>query len=66
MKVQKFVIFVKKNHAKFTKYCKIKDHCHYIEEYGGAAHSICGLKYNALKIFLQFFTTDLIMIIILS
>ena len=60
--MQKFVIFVKKLHAKFTKYCKVKDHCHYIEKYGGASHSICGLKYNAPK----FFTTDLIMIIILS
>ena len=49
MKMQKSVIFVKekiKNKCvKDKKYCKVRDHCHYTGEYGGAAQSICNLKY---------------------
>ena len=26
--------------------CKVRDHCHYKSEYGGAEHSICNLKYS--------------------
>ena len=26
------------------KYHKVRDHCHYTEKYGGAAHSICNLR----------------------
>ena len=44
-KMQKFAIFDDK-HAKDKKYCKVRDHCHYTEEYRGAAHSICSLKYS--------------------
>ena len=47
MKMQKSVIFVKKNLKK--KYMKDKkyrrDHCHYAVECRSAAHSICNLKY---------------------
>ena len=28
---------------------KVKNHCHYTEEYRGAAHSICNLKFSVAK-----------------
>ena len=31
------------------KYHKIKDHCHYIGKYRGAAHDICNLRYISPK-----------------
>ena len=31
------------------KYCKVRDHCHYIVEHTGAAKSICNLEYRAPK-----------------
>ena len=31
------------------KYHKVRDHCHYIEEYRGAVDSVCNLKYGILK-----------------
>ena len=31
------------------KYCKVRDHCHYIGEYRGAVYSICNLKYSVPK-----------------
>ena len=34
---------------KDKKYCKVRDHCHYTEEYRGAAHSIRNLKYSVPK-----------------
>ena len=34
---------------RYKEYCKIRDHCHYRGEYGGAAHSICNLKYSIPK-----------------
>ena len=34
---------------KDKKYCKIRDHCRDTEEYRGAAHSMCNLKYSAPK-----------------
>ena len=51
MKMEKFVIFVKKKknenkYVKDKKYNKIRDHCHFAREYTGAVHSICNLKYS--------------------
>ena len=34
---------------RYRKYRKIRDLCHYTEEYRGVAHSICSLKYNVPK-----------------
>ena len=36
-------------YVKDKKYYKVSDHCHYTENYRGAAHSICNLKYSAPK-----------------
>ena len=36
-------------YLKNKKYCYVRDHCHYKEEYRGAAHSICNLKYIVPK-----------------
>ena len=36
-------------YAKDKKSCKVRDHCHYIGEYRGAAHSICSLEYSVSK-----------------
>ena len=32
-----------------NKYQKVRDHCHYIEKFRGAAHDICNLRYKTLK-----------------
>ena len=48
IKAQTYATFVKKN-ATYTKYCNIRDQCHYTGECGGAAHSLCKLKYILLK-----------------
>ena len=34
---------------KEKKYCKFRDHCLYIGQHRGAAHSICNLKNSAPK-----------------
>ena len=53
MKIQKSVIFVKKNlknkYLKDKKYCKVRDHCHYAVEYRSAAHTACNLNIVCLK-----------------
>ena len=36
---------------KDKKYCKVRNHCHYIGEYRDAAHSICNSKYSAPIVF---------------
>ena len=51
--MQKSFTFLKKNlkiniWIKNKKYCKVRDHCHYME-YRGAAQSICNLKYSIPK-----------------
>ena len=50
MKMEKFVIFVKKKkenkYVKDKKYNKVRDHCHFTGEYTSAVHSICNLKYS--------------------
>ena len=53
MKMQKFVILVKKNSkiniSKIKNIVKIGDHCHCKGEYRDAVHSICNLKYSLPK-----------------
>ena len=53
MKMQKSVVFVKKNLKinllKIKKYHKVIDNCHNTGDYRGARHSICNLKYNVPK-----------------
>ena len=34
---------------KDKKYRKVRDHCHYTEEYRGPVHSICNLKHSVPK-----------------
>ena len=31
---------------KFKLYQKVRDHCHYLGKFRGAAHSICNLRYK--------------------
>ena len=33
----------------FKLYHKIRDHCHYTEKFGGAAHKICNSRYKTPK-----------------
>ena len=40
---------------KNNKYLKVRGHCHYTEEYRGAAHTICNLKYSTPKKILTVF-----------
>ena len=35
--------------TRYKNYCKVRDHCHNTDEYRGALHSICNLKYNEPK-----------------
>ena len=36
-------------YVKDKNYCKVRDHCHYMEEYRGAVHSIRNLKHSVPK-----------------
>ena len=36
-------------HDDNKKYYKVRDHCHYTGKNGGAAHSICNLRYKTSK-----------------
>ena len=36
-------------YLKNKNYCKVRDHCHYTQEYRGAVHSICDFKYRVTK-----------------
>ena len=56
MKIQKSVILVKKLkinmwniYIKKKKISKVKDYCHYTEEYRDGVHSIYNLKYSIPK-----------------
>ena len=65
------MIFVQKNlknkYLKDKKYCKVRDHCHYIEEYGEVLQRcICNSKYSVPKKAPIVFHMDQIIIIILS
>ena len=42
-------------YVKAKKHSKVRDHCHYIGEYRGAAHRICDLKHSVPKKFLWIF-----------
>ena len=48
--MQKYVVFVGKkilkNFANDKNYRKVRNHCYFTVKYGGAAHSICILKFN--------------------
>ena len=57
---------VENKYLKDKKHQKFSDHCHYTEEYGGAPHSICNLKYSASKTISIVFHIYLTMIILLS
>ena len=37
------------------KYCKVRNHWHYTNQFKGAAHSICTLRYSILKQIIAFF-----------
>ena len=37
---------IENKYVKDKKYHKVRDHCHYTGQYGGATHSICNLKYT--------------------
>ena len=39
----------KDKYVKDKKYCKVRDHCHYTDEYRIAAHSTCNLEYSLPK-----------------
>ena len=39
----------KNNKKEFKSYCKVRDHCHYIRKYRGAAHSKFNLRYKIPK-----------------
>ena len=46
------VKIIENRYLKDKKYRKVRDQCHYTEEYRGAAHSVCNLKYSVPKNFL--------------
>ena len=39
----------KDNENEYKLLRKVRDHCHYIRKYRGAAHSICNLRYKIIK-----------------
>ena len=46
---QKVCYICKKGFGTNKKFCKVRDHCDYTEQYRGAAHSICNLRYQIPK-----------------
>ena len=51
IKSKKYVIYAKKGFSTNDnqKYHKVRDHCHYIGNYRGAAHDIYNLRYKTPK-----------------
>ena len=49
MKIQRIVIFVKKNLVIKKKHRKVCDHDHYTGKYCGAAQNICNLRDSTQK-----------------
>ena len=45
--INKFIIYAKTNLTR-NQY-KVRDHCHYVGKYRGAAHNICNLRYKVPK-----------------
>ena len=39
-----------KNKKQNKNYIKVRDHCHYMGKYRGAAHKICNLRYNTPRV----------------
>ena len=48
MKSKKYIIYVKKSFMTI-KTKKVRDHCHYMGKFRGAADSDCNLRYNVPK-----------------
>ena len=48
-KKQRVLLWWNEKEKEFKLYQKVRDHCHYIEKFRGAAHSICNLKYEVPK-----------------
>ena len=46
---KKFYKKFEDKHAKDKNYCKVRDHCHYTDEYRGASDSICNSKFSISK-----------------
>ena len=45
-------------YAESKSYWKVRDHYHYAGKYGGAAHSICNLKFNVVDEIPEVFHTS--------
>ena len=39
----------KNEKSEYDLYHKVRDHCHFIGKFRGAAHNICNLRYKVLK-----------------
>ena len=46
---QKIFYIYEKEFSTDEKYSKVRDHCHYVGKYRGAAHIICNLRYKIPK-----------------
>ena len=58
-KSAKFVKKIEDQHAENKNYRKLRDHCHHTDQYKGAAHSICNLKYSVPKEIPRFIRSSL-------
>ena len=46
---KKYLVLIKTIKNVFKLYHKVRDHCHYIRKFRGAAHSICNSRYKTPK-----------------